>query len=166
MSWLYLQGWEVEFWEGNCLDGAPDALSSLIPTVSAFFCTDNEKGASQNSRSGTTLELSMEGPGEEVSTSFQEDSHVKTSALLENEKGLKASRVAFGKSSQESLTRSDRPGFSSKIHHSSDETDSVEFSKTLPKYGTMRRGVVSELPTLGRLPTRHPIQTTQQPTQK
>ena len=32
MSWHYLQGQEVESWEGNSPDGAPSALLRLIPT--------------------------------------------------------------------------------------------------------------------------------------
>ena len=31
MSWHYLQGREVASWAGSCLDGAPSALSNLIP---------------------------------------------------------------------------------------------------------------------------------------
>ena len=56
MSWHYLQGQEVESWEGDCLDGAPSALSSLIPTPEASCLPDRRTDALTDFQSGTGKE--------------------------------------------------------------------------------------------------------------
>src|SRR5512136_1312027 len=78
MSWHYLLGQEEASWAGASLDGAPSALSSLIPTVAACCSHDNAMDACHGSLSGTTCAHSTELRGEVASMSSPEASHAKT----------------------------------------------------------------------------------------
>ena len=80
MSWHYLQGQEVESWEGDCLDGAPSALSSLIPMPETSCLLDRPMDALTDSRSGMMCGHSTASCGAEASMSSAEDSRAKTSA--------------------------------------------------------------------------------------
>lgn len=59
MSWHYLQGQEEVFWEGNSLDGAPSALSRLIPTAVACCLHDNGTACSRLSRFGMAFTITF-----------------------------------------------------------------------------------------------------------
>ena len=78
MSWHFLQGQEEASWAGTCLDGAPSALSSMIPTPEASSSPVNATDAFHDSRCGMTCEPSTGSHGEAALTSSQEDSHART----------------------------------------------------------------------------------------
>lgn len=61
MSWLFLQGQEAESWEGTCLDGAPSALLSLMPSADPCLCAARQTESCRVSRYGTTcaIDISM-----------------------------------------------------------------------------------------------------------
>ena len=82
MSWHFLQEQEAESWEGNCLDGAPSALLSLIPMPAESCLLDRPTDALTDSRSGTTCGPLMVSRGAETSISSAEDSLARTSAQL------------------------------------------------------------------------------------
>jgi len=44
MSWHYLQEQEVACWDQSCLDGAPDALLSLIPMPAESWPVEPQLG--------------------------------------------------------------------------------------------------------------------------
>jgi len=79
MSWHYLQGQEEACWPHACSDGAPDALSSLIPTPDKSSSRDNATDASNGSLSGMTSRPSTVDHGGGQLTLFPEASPVKTS---------------------------------------------------------------------------------------
>ena len=80
MSWHYLQGQEAASWEADCLDGAPSALSRLIPMRAKSCLLDRLTDALTDSQSGTTCEPSTEYDGAGRSMSSAEDFRVRTSA--------------------------------------------------------------------------------------
>lgn len=80
MSWHFLQGQEVDYWDPTSSDGIPPALSRLIPTAATCCSRDSEMGACPGSQSGTTCVHSEGGPGADGSTSSAEGFHAKTSA--------------------------------------------------------------------------------------
>ncbi len=80
MSWHFLQGQEAESWEGNCLDGAPSALLSLIPMRAEFCLHDRPTVVLTDSRSGMTYGHSTANRGAGTSMSSAEASRVRTSA--------------------------------------------------------------------------------------
>ena len=80
MSWHFLQGQEAASWEGNCLDGAPSALLSLIPTPAESCLLDRPMDALTDSRSGMMCGPSTANRGAETSMSSAEASRVRTSA--------------------------------------------------------------------------------------
>ena len=77
MSWHYLQEQEEACWPHACLDGAPDVLSRLIPTLDKSSSRDNATGVSNGSRYGTTSRPSTGDRGEGQLTLFRGDSPAK-----------------------------------------------------------------------------------------
>lgn len=59
MSWLFSQGQEAASWDGTCLDGAPDALLSLMPTPEPCCCNGKQTGVCHGSRSGMTFAIDI-----------------------------------------------------------------------------------------------------------
>lgn len=79
MSWHFLQEQVAESWAHFCLDGAPDALLRLMPTVELHFSRANGTESLNLSRSGMTCAHSTDARGAGQSMSYQVDSLVKTS---------------------------------------------------------------------------------------
>ena len=78
MSWHFLQEQEEVCWADHNLDGAPDALLRLIPTLENAYWRDKETDVWSGSQSGTTLKHSTGATGEAQSISSAVDSHAKT----------------------------------------------------------------------------------------
>ena len=83
MSWHFLQEQEEVCWVDHNLDGAPDALLRLIPTLENAYWRDKETDVWSGSQSGTTLEHSTGATGEAQSISSAVDSPAKISRLLD-----------------------------------------------------------------------------------
>lgn len=83
MSWHFLQEQEEVCWADYNLDGAPDALLRLIPTLENAYWRDKETDVWSDSQSGTTLKHSMGASGEAQSISSAVDSPAKTSRPLD-----------------------------------------------------------------------------------
>jgi hypothetical protein len=64
MSWHFLQEQEEASWEASSLDGAPSALSSLMPTAAGCCSPDSGTDSCRDSRSGTTSPRSTASRGE------------------------------------------------------------------------------------------------------
>ena len=151
MSWHYLQGQEVESWEGDCLDGAPSALSRLIPTPEASCLPDRQTDALTASRSGMMCALLMDTHGEVASMSSAVAFPVRISAPLEPEKGSRELGPVCGWKWRALSERYD-------LDLSLWKTQTCLFpevlqwsSVILPKWGMMRGGecwerITSELP--------------------
>ena len=155
MSWHYLQEQEAESWEGDSLDGAPDALLRLMPTLEASSCPDKEMGSSSRSQSGTTSTHSTEDPGDRQLMLFQEDSHVKTSALRVSVKDLPESVLDYGAKCLELLERFGLGLSLRKTVRTCVSMDSAPLSKNLPRWGMSADGACWELGT-----SAHPIRET------
>jgi len=148
MSWHYLQGQAVASWEGACLDGAPDALSSLMPTPGASFLRGSETDISSGSLSGTTSAPSTGSRGEVTSTSSRAASHAKTSASQARAQALKAAGRAYGERWRASFAKWHRDGSFWRTPQCSLLEASTSYSGTWPRWGMMRAGACSELDTL------------------
>lgn len=146
MSWHFLQAQEAASWEGSCLDGAPSALSRLIPTAAASYLPVSETASSIPSRSGTTYEHSTGTGGAGTSRSSAGDFPVRTSAA---QPGLEstATEAACGRRWRASFARYDRTSHSWRTPQTSLLGGFTEFSETWPRWGWMRAGECSELET-------------------
>ena len=151
MSWHYLQEQEEACWLPACLDGAPDVLSSLIPTLDGSSSRDNATDASSGSPYGMTSRPSTVDHGGGQLTLFQEVGRVSTSQR----------RVAVGASPErvrdsfsrccELLARFDLALSSRKTVRAFVPMDSAPSSRDLPAWGISHDGACWELGTSARV---------------
>lgn len=151
MSWHYLQALEAESWEGTCLDGAPDALLSLIPTPARCCSRDNATDACRDSQSGTTCGRSTGDRGAAPSTSSPEDSHARTSAQPGKALASPESEAVCGNTWRELWVKYDLATSGWRTHRCLWEEALPWSSVTLPKWGMMQGGVLWERTTPGLL---------------
>jgi hypothetical protein len=140
MSWHYLQGQEEASWAENSLDGAPSALSRLMPTPAPSCLPDNATGIFPGSRSGMTSVPSTAAHGAEPSTSSAEGSRAKTSRRRGKVPASKESARDSGLSSLASLARYDRNTCLWKTPQCSLVEGLGVFSETWPHWGMMLDG--------------------------
>ena len=140
MSWHYLAEQAAESWEGSCLDGAPSALSSLIPTAAPSCLPANAMGCSHDSRYGMTCEPSTATPGADTSMSSAADSPARTSAQPAREGGSLARKAGSGESLRGSFARYDRDMSSWRTAQISLLGASDECLETWPRWGLMLDG--------------------------
>lgn len=150
MSWHFLQGEEAASWLGNSLDGAPSALSRLIPGHAEYCSIDNATKPSQDFRSGTTSEHSTAAVGEGSLTSSPEDSPARTSASAGPAPDSMGPGLVCGWKWPESFAKFDHASLSWKTRQCSLLGGLEEFSETWPEWGWMRGGECSELQPLER----------------
>jgi len=152
VSWHYLQGPEAASWEGDCLDGAPSALLSLIPMPEESCSHASLTDVLTDFQSGTTCEPLMEVDGVEQSISSAADSPVRISAQLAKEQESQELALVCGPKWHALSVRFDRVMFSWKTAHCLFQEDLPWSSVILPTWGMMRAGECWERNTLG-LPT-------------
>ena len=147
MSWHYLQDQEAESSEACCSGGEqlPPLRSKTIHAE--FYCKGKLMGSYLDSLSGTMSEPLMASHGEAKSMSSAEASPAKTSQQPEKEQELTGQDQACGHKWRELLARYDLDSHSWKTHLCLWEEDLPESSVTLPKWGIMRGGELSELTT-------------------
>ena len=145
MSWHYLQGQEEASWEGNCLDGAPSALSRLIPMRAESCLLDRLTDALTDSQSGTTCEPSTASDGAGRSMSSAEDFRVRTSAQPVEERESLGRGLGFGPRWHALSVRFDLVTCSWKTAHCLFQEDLQWSSVILPCWGMMRAGECWEL---------------------
>ncbi|MDP2026411.1 MAG: hypothetical protein Q8K06_09470 [Sulfuriferula sp.] len=150
MSWLYSRALVAEYLEGTCSDGAPFAPSSGNPTPQAYLPPDKMTAFSRPSRFGMTFAPLTGVHGEELLTWFRAVFHARTSAPQEKAPGSTVSDPACGGKWRELSVRYDPDSRSWKTHRSLWDEALSACSLTLPKWGSMRDGVLSELLTLER----------------
>ena len=151
MSWHYLQGQEAASWEGDCLDGAPSVLLSLIPMPETSCLHDRRTDALTDSQSGMTCAPLMVNPGMVELMSSAEASPVRILARLEKERVSQELGPVCGRNWRALLVRYD-------LNLSLWKTQTCLFpevlpwsSVILPRWGMMRDGecwerIMSELP--------------------
>jgi len=145
MSWHFLQGQEEASWEGSCLDGAPSALLSMIPTSATYSCNGNGTECLNGSPSGMTCGHLTVNPGKGMSMLLAADFPAPTLAeQMQTLQALTERKADFGARWQELSVRYDLFSASWKTHQCLWEEDLPESSVTLPRWGMMRGGVCLE----------------------
>ena len=153
MSWHYLQEQEEACWLPACLDGAPDALLSLIPTPDESSSRDNATDASNGSRYGMTSRPSTvdRGEGFFAKGSSAGDSPVSTSPRrVAVEASPERVRDSFSRCC-ELLARFDLALSSLKTVRAFVPMDSAPSSRDLPAWGISHDGACWELGTSARV---------------
>jgi hypothetical protein len=136
MSWHFLQEQEEASWEANSLDGAPSALSKLIPMPGASSSPDSATEALDPSQSGMTCGPSTEDPGEAMLGSSLLASPVRASVLPTREgRDLTMNDPACSLRQPELLARFDPTTCSWKTPQTSLTGESDEFSGRWPRWG-------------------------------
>jgi hypothetical protein len=151
MSWHYLQGQEAASWAGDCLDGASDALLSLMPTPGESCLPDRPMEACHDSQSGTMSAPSTDDRGEVTSTSSAADSHAKTSAPLGEALDSQESDLAFGGKCTESFAKWDPSSSSWRTSQHLLTEGWTLFSARWPTSGLMLNGACFQRDPLERL---------------
>lgn len=147
MSWHYLQEQEAASWEGTCLDGAPSALLSLMPTPEACCLPASVTACCHGSRCGMTCEPSTASRGAAECRLCPGASLAPTSAAQEAARELKANTLACGQTWRGSLAKWHPSSHSWRTHQALLFEDSTACLATLPTWGLMRDGELWELPT-------------------
>jgi len=144
MSWHYSRALEAAFSAANFLDGAPSVPSNTTSTQETCSKHVKTTDASNHSQSGTTCEPSTAPHGAELLTWFRAGFRAKTSASLGVVLDSKANEADYGEKWRASWVRYDPPSCLWKTHQCLWQEDLSESSVTLPTWGMMQSGVVSE----------------------
>lgn len=152
MSWLYSQALVAAYLADTCSDGAVFAPSNGSPIPQAYLPPDRMTAFSRPSRFGMTFAPLTEDRGAELLTWFRADSRARTSAPPAKAPASTASDPACGAKWRELSVKYDRNSSSWKTHRCLWDEALPESSLTLPRWGSMRNGVLSELLT-SALPT-------------
>ena len=137
----------VESWEGRSSDGAPSALSRMLPTPETACLPGSGMDASPDFQSGTTFVPSTESHGKEASISSAVGSPAKTSVPQDVVKASLASEAGCGKKWRELSERFDLATSSWRIPPYSSSEDLPWLSVILPRWGMLRGGVLWALTT-------------------
>lgn len=154
MSWHYLQGQEEASWEENCLDGAPSALSRLIPMRAESCLLAKLTDVLAASQSGMTCGHLTDIDGGAQSMSSAADSPARTSAQPERELESPERSPVCGRTWHELLVRFDLVSCLWKTARCLFPEVLPWSSVILPRWGMMRDGEcwernTPELPTNG-----------------
>ena len=150
MSWLFSQALVAEYSGASCSGGEPSALLSANPMPQAFLPNDRMTDFSRPSRFGMTFAPLTESLGAELLTWFLGAFRARTFRQPAKAQESTANAPACGDRWRELSVRYDRATSSWRTHRSLWDEDLSACSLTLPKWGSMRDGVLSELLTLER----------------
>lgn len=142
MSWLFSRALVGVCLPPNCSATEPCAQLSVMPTPHKFWHKDKTMEPSGLSRFGQTCAVLTEDRGAELLTAWLVGFHAKTSALPGLEKGLTASGLGFGASSRASFARLSQQSSEWKTAQCSLLEDSHEYLQILPRWGSMRNGML------------------------
>lgn len=142
---LCLPGWVVASSRRTASCTGLCAPSRSIHTASTSCVHDSLKELSQNFQSGMTCAPLMENPGEDLWIWFQEDSLVRTSHVPGLDVDSRATVQVFGTQWRESLKKCSHDMSSLKIAQDLSAKDSTSSFPTLPRWGMMQDGRLSEL---------------------
>ena len=150
MSWLFSQALVAEYLGESCSGGEPSAPSSANPMPQAYLPSDRMTAFSRPSRFGMTFAPLTDDLGVELLTWFLEASRARTFRQPERAQESTANAPACGGKWHELSVRYDRDSCSWRTNRSLWDEDLSACSLTLPKWGSMRDGVLSELLMLER----------------
>ena len=151
MSWLFSQALVAESLGGNCLDGKPSVQSKSTATAPVYYVGDKTKEFSRLSRFGMTLQPLTADRGEALLKSFQEAFLARTFQQPEEEKELPENVRDSGVRWRELSVKYDQDLSSWRTHQCLFQEVLEESSLTLPRWGLMRNGELSERTTPERL---------------
>jgi hypothetical protein len=150
MSWLFSQALVEEYLGGCSSDGEQFAPSNLTNTPAMFLSQGKMTEALNLSRFGMMCEPLTESLGAELLMSFLEAFHAKTFHAPETVQESVEKEVVYGNKCYESLARYDQNTHSLRTHQYSLLEDCTSLLQTLPGWGTIVDGELSELPMLER----------------
>ncbi|RDL50810.1 hypothetical protein BLJAPNOD_01935 [Ensifer sp. M14] len=150
MSWLFSRALVEAFSEDTCLVGAPSVPSNENPTPPLFLPPDKMTDFSRLSRFGMTFAPLTERHGADVLTWFLEGFPARTSVPQARVPGSTERDQDCGSKWPASLTKYDPSSSSWRTAPCSHPEDSVEFSETWPRWGTMLSGECWQRDTLAR----------------
>ena len=148
MSWHCSQALVAEYSAACSSGGELFAPWSETPFAPDDSCSGRTKDTFHRSPFGTMYVPSTDGPGEALLTWFLAASRARTSAPPARAKGLRGSAPASGVRWRELSVRYDPASCTWRTHRSLWDEDLSACSLTLPKWGSMRDGVLWERPTL------------------
>ena len=166
MSWLFSRALVEAYSAASCSAGEPCAQLNVMPTPHSFLRNDKTMDASMLSQSGLTFAVLTDDRGAELLTLYLAGFPARTSAPPDVVQASPASDLDSGPKWHELSVRYDPATHSWKTHQCLFQEDLPESSVTLPKWGMMRDGVLSErttsaLPTSGTESGLWPTPTTQ-----
>jgi hypothetical protein len=144
MSWHYSRVLVEAYLPADCLDGEPSARSSSTDTRETFCSHVKTMDALSRSRSGTTCGHLTDDRGEALLTWFREAFRAKTSAQPVKAQESKARSQDSGQRWRASFARFDPATHLLRTVQCSLLEDSTAFSATLPRWGSMQSGELSE----------------------
>lgn len=147
------QAQAAESLAATCSDGEQFAQLNVMPTPHKFWRNVKTMEPCQLSRFGLKFAALTENHGEAVLTSFLEAFPVRTYPSQEPAQESTESEAGCGESSRGSLARYDPGTHSLKTAQLSLLEDLSASCVTLPRSGTMRDGMLFQLPTLARTMT-------------
>lgn len=128
----------------NCLDGEPSVPSNSTATAPAYLCGDKTKEISRLSRFGMTLQPLTADRGEALLTSFRAAFLAKTFQQPEEAQESTENVQASGVRWRELFLKYDQDLSSWRTHQCLFQEVLEESSLTLPRWGLMRNGELSE----------------------
>jgi hypothetical protein len=142
MSWLFSQALAEEYSADTSLAGEQFAQLNVMPTPHKFWRNDKTIDACDHSRFGLTSAVLTESHGEELLTSFLAAFPARTFQQLAAELESKDHDRDYGSKWQESSMRFDLQTSCWKTHLCLWEEDLQWSLVILPRWGSMRNGVV------------------------
>lgn len=142
MSWLFSRALVEACSPPNCSATEPSAQLNVMPTPHQFWRNDKTMEPSRFSRFGLTYAVLTADRGAELLTAYLAGFPVKTLALPEVGQDLTEPVPAFGASSRASFARWSPDSFGWKTAQCSLLEDSPESLVTLPRWGSMRNGML------------------------
>jgi hypothetical protein len=144
MSWHFLPGQEAESWGLNSSVGEPCAPLKSTPSVGRRFSDDSVMDAYRGSLFGTISAHSTDVPGEGASISLPEDSLARIYQQRAEAGVSRESVVVCGKRWPVSSVKFNPDTCWWRTHHCLFPADLTSCSLTLPRWGMMRNGELSE----------------------
>jgi len=138
----------AEYSAASCLGGEPSVQSSVSPTPQAYLSPDRTTAFSRLSRFGMTFAPLTDNLGEALLKWCRADFRARTFQPPEKAQESTENDPACGGRWRELSVKYDRNTSSWKTHRCLWAEDLPASSLTLPRWGLMRDGVLSELATL------------------
>ena len=142
MSWLFSQALVAAYSAARCLDGAPCAQLSVMPTPQQFWRNDKMMDVSRLSQFGLTCAVLTDDLGAELLMWYRVDFLVKIYPLQAKEQASTAHAQGFGEKWHELSVKYDPDMCMWKTHQCLWDEDLPESSVTLPKWGMTRNGAL------------------------